>query len=79
MSDDWKGEHLIRNSISRQESRANLYGLKSRIAHQNRRTKGDPLPSREWHSTNLLLAGVGGAKKSPPQPTKSANELPEKD
>ena len=77
-SDDWKGEHLIRNSISKKESMKNLYGLRSRLIHERRRRNGDPLPSREWHSTNLLLAGMGKATERP-RPEKSANELPEKE
>ena len=77
-SDDWKGEHLIRNSITKEESRANLYGIKSRISHQQRRKNGDPVPSREWHNTNLLIGGIGSAKKPPLPPKKSAKELLEK-
>lgn len=56
MSDDWKGEHLIRKSISKQESKSEVRRLVSSIAHTNRRAKGITHPAAKAHSSFVKLA-----------------------
>lgn len=50
MEKDWKGEHLIRNSITKQESKSEVRRLVSTIAHHNRRAKGLPAPAAKSHA-----------------------------
>jgi hypothetical protein len=57
--DSWKGEHLIRKSITKEESRKNLYEVRSSIAHVNRRALGAANAARGNHNFFLLKASVG--------------------
>lgn len=52
----WKGEHLIRNSISKAESKSEVRRLVSSIAHNNRRAKGIQHPAAKAHGRFILSA-----------------------
>lgn len=54
--ESWKGEHLIRNSITKQESKSEVRRLVSSIAHQNRRAKGIQHPAAKAHGRFILAA-----------------------
>lgn len=54
--EDWRGEHLIRNSITKQERKSEVRRLVSTIAHQNRRAKGIPVPASKSHARFMLAA-----------------------
>lgn len=56
MAEDWKGEHLIRKSITKQESKSEVRRLVSTIAHQNRRAKGIQHPAAKAHGQFILSA-----------------------
>lgn len=52
----WKGEHLIRKSISKAESKSEVRRLVSTIAHNNRRAKGIQHPAAKAHGRFILSA-----------------------
>jgi hypothetical protein len=54
--EDWRGEHLIRNSITKQESKSEVRRLVSTIAHNNRRAKGIQHPAAKAHGRFILSA-----------------------
>lgn len=54
--ESWKGEHLIRNSITKQESKSEVRRLVSTIAHNNRRAKGIQHPASKSHARFMLSA-----------------------
>lgn len=54
--EDWRGEHLIRNSITKQESKSEVRRLVSSIAHNNRRAKGIQHPAAKAHGRFILSA-----------------------
>lgn len=56
MEDDWKGERLIRKSITEKESRSEVRRLVSTIAHQNRRAQGMEHPAAKAHGRFMLAA-----------------------
>jgi hypothetical protein len=56
MDEDWKGEHLIRKSISKAESKSEVRRLVSTIAHNNRRAKGIQNPAAKAHGRFILSA-----------------------
>ena len=62
-NEDWKGEHLIRKSVTPQESKSEVRRLVSTIAHQNRRAKGIQHPAAKAHGQFILSALVGNSKK----------------
>jgi hypothetical protein len=57
-NEDWKGEHLIRGSITKQESKSEVRRLVSSIAHSNRRAKGIQHPAAKAHGQFILTALV---------------------
>ncbi len=74
MSDDWKGEHLIRGrGLSGMARRSNSMSALSNIAHEKRRRAGIPVPAklehdgfvtrvfRTMHQLDSLVAQDGGA------------------
>lgn len=61
--ESWKGEHLIRNSITKQESKSEVRRLVSSIAHQNRRAKGIQHPAAKAHGQFILTALIDTRKK----------------
>lgn len=54
--ESWKGEHLIRNSITKKESKSEVRRLVSTIAHNNRRAKGIQHPAAKAHGRFILSA-----------------------
>ena len=54
--ESWKGEHLIRKSITKTESKSEVRRLVSVIAHENRRKAGAPAPAAKSHSNFVKLA-----------------------
>lgn len=54
--ESWKGEHLIRKSITKQESKSEVRRLVSSIAHTNRRAKGIQHPAAKAHGRFILTA-----------------------
>jgi hypothetical protein len=60
----WKGEHLIRKSITKQESKAEVRRLVSTIAHNNRRAKGIQHPAAKAHGQFILSALIDSAKRT---------------
>jgi hypothetical protein len=60
--DDWKGENLIRNSITKKESKSEVRRLVSTIAHNNRRAKGIQHPAAKAHGQFVLCALIGNGK-----------------
>ena len=54
--ESWKGEHLIRHSITKQESKSEVRRLVSTIAHNNRRAKGIQHPAAKAHGRFILSA-----------------------
>lgn len=61
-SDDWRGEHLIKNSITKKESKSEVRRLVSTIAHQNRRAKGIQHPAAKAHGRFILAALIDISK-----------------
>lgn len=64
MEEDWKGEHLIRKSITKQESKSEVRRLVSTIAHNNRRAKGIQHPAAKAHG-QFILAALTDSRKKP--------------
>ena len=62
--ESWKGEHLIRGSITKQESKSEVRRLVSTIAHQNRRAKGIPHPAAKAHGQFILTALIDTRRKT---------------
>jgi hypothetical protein len=62
MENDWKGEHLIRRSITKEESKSEVRRLVSSIAHQNRRAAGIPVPAAKTHS-GFMRAALADLRK----------------
>lgn len=60
--ESWKGEHLIRKSITKKESKSEVRRLVSTITHQNRRAKGIPHPSGKAHGQFILAALIGNRR-----------------
>ncbi len=58
----WKGEHLIRGSITKQESKSEVRRLVSTIAHSNRRAKGIQHPAAKAHGRFVLSALIDMTK-----------------
>ncbi len=50
MGDDWKGEGLIRKSITKKESKSEVRRLVSKIYHNERRENGIPVPASKAHT-----------------------------
>lgn len=61
--ESWKGEHLIRNSITKAESKSEVRRLVSTIAHNNRRAKGIAHPAAKAHGRFILAALIDLTKK----------------
>ena len=59
---DWRGEGLIRGSITKKESKGEVRRLVSTIAHKNRRAKGDPVPAAKKHHALVWSALLGNRK-----------------
>jgi hypothetical protein len=62
-NESWKGEHLIRKSITKEESKAEVRRLVSTIAHNNRRAKGIQHPAAKAHGQFILSALIDTRKK----------------
>jgi hypothetical protein len=62
MGDDWKGEGLIRKSVTKSESKSEVRRLVSTIAHKNRRAAGIPVPAAKTHGA-LMRAILYDANK----------------
>ena len=60
---DWRGEGLIRGSITKQESKSEVRRLVSTIAHQNRRAAKIPHPAAKAHAQFILTALIGTRRK----------------
>lgn len=61
--ESWKGEHLIRKSISKQESKSEVRRLVSTIAHKNRRASGVKNPAAKAHGQFVLSALIDLTKR----------------
>jgi hypothetical protein len=61
--ESWKGEHLIRKSITKQESKSEVRRLVSSIAHTNRRAKGIQHPAAKSHGQFILTALIDTRKR----------------
>jgi hypothetical protein len=55
-NEDWRGEHLIRSSITKTESKSEVRRLVSTIAHKNRRAAGIQHPAAKAHGRFILSA-----------------------
>ena len=62
-NEDWRGEHLIRGSITKEESKSEVRRLVSSIAHQNRRAKGIQHPAAKAHGQFILTALIDSRRK----------------
>ncbi len=62
MGDDWKGEGLIRKSITKKESKSEVRRLVSTIAHKNRRAAGILVPAAKAHGA-MMRAVLYDVKK----------------
>lgn len=60
--EDWTGEHLIRKSVTKTQSKSEVRRLVSTIAHQNRRAKGIPHPAGKAHGQFILAALIGNRR-----------------
>lgn len=63
MEENWKGEHLIRRSVTQQERKSEVRRLVSSIAHSNRRAKGIQHPAAKAHGQFILSALIDSAKR----------------
>lgn len=65
MGDDWKGEGLIRKSVTKSDSTSEVRRLVSTIAHHNRRAAGLPVPAAKAHQALVrsALKGMPGRGK----------------
>lgn len=63
-NEDWRGEHLIRGSITKQESKSEVRRLVSTIAHNNRRANGIQHPAAKAHG-RFVLAALIDIKRKP--------------
>jgi len=61
--DDWKGEGLIRNSVTRTERASETKSIVNRIYHAERRKQGIPAAAAKGHATFVKLAVFKGTKK----------------
>lgn len=62
--EDWRGEHLIRKSITKEESKSEVRRLVSTIAHQNRRAAGIQHPAAKAHGQFILSALIDSRKRN---------------
>lgn len=62
-NDDWRGEHLIRGSITKTESKSEVRRLVSTIAHNNRRAAGIQHPAAKAHGRFVLSALIDLTRK----------------
>lgn len=62
--DDWRGEHLIRKSVTKQERKNEVRRLVTTIAHQNRRAMGIQNPAAKAHGQFILSALMDTRKKT---------------
>jgi hypothetical protein len=62
MGDDWKGEGLIRKSVTKSESKSEVRRLVSKIYHNERRAAGIPVPAAKSHS-GLMRAALADIRK----------------
>lgn len=62
-NEDWRGEHLIRRSITKEESKSEVRRLVSTIAHNNRRAKGIQHPAAKAHGQFILSALIDTRRK----------------
>jgi hypothetical protein len=53
VGDDWKGEGLIRKSVTKKESTGEVRRLVSKIYHKNRRENGIPVPAAKTHGAMM--------------------------
>lgn len=63
-NEDWRGQHLIRKSITEKESKSEVRRLVSTIAHNNRRAKGIKHPAAKAHG-QFILAALTDMRKKP--------------
>lgn len=56
MEDNWKGEHLIRKSITKEQSKSEVRRLVSKIYHHERRAAGIPVPAAKSHHSLVKSA-----------------------
>ena len=64
-NEDWRGEHLIRRSITKEESKSEVRRLVSTIAHQNRRAAGIQHPAAKAHGQFILSALIDSRRGRP--------------
>ena len=62
-NDDWRGEHLIRSSVTQKESKSEVRRLVSTIAHKNRRAAGIQHPAAKAHGRFVLSALIDLTRK----------------
>ena len=62
MGEDWKGEGLIRKSITKKESKSEVRRLVSKIYHNERRQNGIPVPAAKAHGA-MMRAVLYDVKK----------------
>lgn len=65
MTDDWKGEHLIRARPTLAQRKSEVRRLVSSIAHENRRAKGIVHPAAKAHGQFVLMALIDSARRKP--------------
>ena len=61
--DDWKGEGLIRNSVTQHQRASETKRIVNKISHAERRKQGIPAPAAKGHATFVKLAVFKGTKK----------------
>lgn len=60
MSDDWKGEHHIRCSVTQSQRAKETKRIVNKIYHEERRKKGIPAPAARGHAIFVTLAVFKG-------------------
>ena len=56
MDDRWKGEHLIRSSVTKKQQFSETRRIVNKIYHENRRALGVPTDAARSHNTFVTLA-----------------------
>lgn len=59
-NDDWKGEHLIRSSVTERDRGVETKRLKSVLYHEARRKRGEKMPAAARHEKFITMAVFRG-------------------
>lgn len=61
--ESWKGEHLIRKSVTTVDHTSETKRIVSKIYHNNRRAAGAPAPAAKKHKQFVLAVWAGNARE----------------